>query len=121
MSVQTVLLDFSIDAARLADETARKDVTKAVKAALDKHFTQLKFVYDVQTDDGCLSLFSDRNLTFVNVRLFNVGLVTINIEYYKRDQDAPAFTFDVSIPPTCVSMCVCVCLYVDVRLRRMVV
>lgn len=97
MSVQTVLIDFSIDAVRLADEIARKDLMKLVKAALDKFFTQLKFVCDVQTDDGCLSLFSDRNLTVIQVRIFNAGLVTINIEYYKREQDAPAFTFDVSM------------------------
>lgn len=97
MSVQTVLIDFSIDAARLADEIARKDVMKLVKAALDKYFTQLKFVCDVQTDDGCLSIFSDRNLTFINVRCFNEGLVTVNIEYFKRDLDAPVFTFDVSV------------------------
>lgn len=102
MSVQTVLIDFSIDAARVADKQAQKDLLKLVKVGLDKYFTQLKFVCDVQTDDGSLSMFSDRNLTVISVRFFTVGLLTVNIEYYKRDDEAPAFTFDVS-----VRVCVC--------------
>lgn len=96
MSVQTVLIDFSLDAARVADERAQRDVLQLVKVGLDKYFGQLKFVCDVPTADGRLSIFSDRELTVITVRVFVVGLLTVNIEYYKRDDEAPAFTFDVS-------------------------
>lgn len=105
MSVQTVLVDFAIDAGRLVDELSRRDVLRVVKECLDKFFTELKFVNDVQTADGCLSMFSDRERTLITVRCFVAGLVTINIEYYKRDDEAAAFTFDVSV---------CVCVYESV-------
>lgn len=96
MSVQTVLLDFTIDPHRIGDEIGRKDLLKIVKLGLEKYFPNLKFTYDVLTDDGYLVLLSDKNLTFINIRFFNHGIITINIEYFKGEQEQQQFSFDVS-------------------------
>lgn len=97
MSVQTILLDFSIDPHRIADELSRKDLLRHIRTALEKYFAQLKFVFDVQTDDGYLCVFSDQNVTFINVRFFNHGLITLNVEFFKGEFEAARFSFDVSI------------------------
>lgn len=98
MSVQTVLLDFTIDPHRIGDEIGRKDLLKIIKVALEKYFANLKFTYDVLTDDGYLVLLSDKNLTFINIRFFNHGIITINIEYFKAEHEQQHFSFDVSTP-----------------------
>lgn len=97
MSVQTVLLDFTIDPLRIADELTRKDLMRLIRTGLEKYFVQLKFVFDVQTDDGYLCVFSDQNVTFINVRLFSHGLITLNVEYFKAEYAAARFSFDVSV------------------------
>lgn len=60
MSVQTVLLDFSIDPVRIVDEIASKDLLKFIEQGLNKYFENLKFVYDLKTEDGYLCLFTIR-------------------------------------------------------------
>lgn len=97
MSIQTILLDFSVDPTRLADELSQKDLVKLIKVGLDQYFANLKSVYDVLTDDGYLCMFSEKNLIFITVRLFNKGIITINVEYYKADHEVQYFSFDVSI------------------------
>ena len=97
MSAQTVLLDFSIDPSRICDEVARKDLVKIINQGLVSFFPNIKFVYDFQMNDGLVSVFSENNLIFINVRLFVHGIITINIEYYKDDHQLQYFSFDVII------------------------
>lgn len=96
MSVQTVLLDFSIDPVRIVDEIASKDLLKFIKQGLNKYFENLKFVYDLKTEDGYLCLFTDKNLVFIQIRFFNHGIITINIEYYKGETENQIMSFEVS-------------------------
>lgn len=96
MSVQTVLLDFSIDPVRIVDEIASKDLLKFIEQGLNKYFENLKFVYDLKTEDGYLCLFTDKNLVFIQIRFFNHGIITINIEYYKGETENQIMSFEVS-------------------------
>lgn len=96
MSVQTVLLDFSIDPVRIGDEVASKDLLKFIKQGLKKYFENLKFVYDLKTEDGYLCLFTDKNLVFIQIRFFNHGIITINIEYFKGENENQIMSFEVS-------------------------
>lgn len=96
MSVQTVLLDFSIDPVRIGDEVASKDLLKFIKQGLKKYFENLKFVYDLKTEDGYLCLFTDKNLVFIQIRFFNHGIITINIEYFKGETENQIMSFEVS-------------------------
>lgn len=96
MSVQTVLLDFSIDPVRITDEIASKDLVKLIKQGLDKYFENLKFVYDLKTDDGYLCLYTNKNLVLIQIRFFNHGIITINIEYFKGENERQVLSFEVS-------------------------
>lgn len=96
MSVQTILLDFSIEPSRISDVESRKDLVKLLENGLTEHFPQLKLCYELTTADGCLVLFTENQLLYFHVRLFNHGIITINAEYFKLDTDAQVISFDVS-------------------------
>lgn len=96
MSVQTILLDFSIEPSRISDAESRKDLVKLLENGLTEHFPQLKLCYELTTADGCLVLFTENQSLFFHVRLFNHGIITINAEYFKLDTEQQLISFDVS-------------------------
>lgn len=96
MSANTVLLDFSIEPSRINDELSRKDIIKVIKENLEKYFGNLKMIYDMLVDDGYMCIFNDSSATILNVRFFNEGLITINIEYFKKDSDNQRISFEVN-------------------------
>lgn len=96
MSVQTVLLDFSIDPARLGDESGQKTVFSLLETVLKDYVPGLILVADIKIDGGSLKLLTGKRGTSVTVRLFDRGLVTVNIEYYKEDNEEPLISFKVS-------------------------
>lgn len=97
MSVQTVLLDFSIEPSRLSDEVSRKELVKNLHNSLIEYFPELTLIFEAATGDGYLCIFSEKQIVLVNVRLFNQGIITINVEYYKSECEQQRLTFDVSI------------------------
>lgn len=96
MSVQTVLLDFSIESSRISDEVARKELIKLLEKSLLDYFPQIHLLYETTTTDGQLCLFAENQTVFLNVRLFNHGIITINIEYFKGEKEKQLLSFDVS-------------------------
>lgn len=96
MAVQTVLLDFSIEPSRLSDSGSRKDLVKQLQQTLVKYFPEMILIFEVSVNDGYLSIYSEKSTVLLNVRLFNQGIITINIEYYKGDCDHQRLSFDVS-------------------------
>lgn len=95
MAANTVLLDFSIEPTRIADELSRKDMTKVIKENLEKYFGNLKIIYDMLVDDGYMCILNDNAATIFTVRFFNEGLITINIEYWKKESDEQRISFEV--------------------------
>lgn len=95
MAANTVLLDFSIEPSRIADEASRKDMLKVIKENLEKYFGNLKIIYDMLVDDGYLCILSDNAATIFTIRFFNEGLITINIEYWKKEDDSQRISFEV--------------------------
>lgn len=96
MSVQTILLDFSLDPARLGDESGQKTVFSHLETVLKDYVPNLILAADIKIDDGSLKLLTGKRGTTVSVRLFDRGLVTVNIEYYKEDSEEPLINFKVS-------------------------
>ncbi|XP_058122601.1 spermine synthase isoform X1 [Anopheles ziemanni] len=95
MSANTVLLDFSLDPARINDEVSRKDIVRLCKEGLEKYLTGLKISYDMLTADGYLCILNESSSgTIVTIRFFEQGLITINVEYYRRDGDEPKLSFE---------------------------
>lgn len=96
MSVQTVLLDFSIEPDRLSDGISQKEILKQLQQTLSKYFPDIVLIFETSVSDGHLSIFSEKSTVLLNIRLFNQGIITINIEYFKGDCDHQRLTFDVS-------------------------
>jgi spermine synthase len=96
MAANSVLLDFSIDPTRITDELTRKDIVKVIKENVEKFFENLKLIYDMLVEDGYLCILSDGTGVIISLRFFNEGLITLNIEYFKKDSDPPKISFEVS-------------------------
>lgn len=94
MSANSVLLDFSLDPTRINDEVSRKDIVKLCKEHLEKYFPGLKITYDMLTDDGYLCILNAPGAVITTIRFFNQGLITINIEYYRAECEAPKISFE---------------------------
>lgn len=98
MAANTVLMDFSIDPARIIDDCSRKDLLKVIKENLENipNFENIKTSYDLHTTDSYLAILSDSKNLIISIRFFNQGLITINIEYYKEDKGETKITFEVN-------------------------
>ncbi|KAG7299854.1 hypothetical protein JYU34_016874 [Plutella xylostella] len=93
MSVQTILLDFSVDPARLGDECGQRAVFDQLETVLKDYIPNLVLSADVKIDGGSLKLLVGKKGTSVSTRLFDQGLVTVNIEYYKEENEAPLMDY----------------------------
>lgn len=95
MTANIVLLDFSIEASRISDEQSRKDIVKSVKENVEKYFENLKIVYDLLVEgDGYLCIFMSQGV-IITLRFFNEGLITLNIEYFRKEGAPQKITFEV--------------------------
>ncbi|XP_068630307.1 spermine synthase [Battus philenor] len=93
MSVQTLLLDFSIDPARLGDESGQKTVFEQLETVLKEYLPNLILAADIKVEGGSLKVLTGKKGATVSIRLFDRGLVTVNIEYYKEDSEEPLISF----------------------------
>lgn len=98
MSVQTLLLDFSIDPARLGDESGQKAVFGQLENVLKEYIPNLIIAAEIKVEGGSLKVLTGKKGSTVSVRLFDRGLVTVNIEYYKEENEEPLINFKVSPP-----------------------
>lgn len=96
MSAVTVLLDLIIDLSRINNSTGQTDVLKLMEQGLSKYLPQLKQIFDTSTSDGHLYVYSQNGTTFLQLRFFNHGIITINIEFFKNDAEELLISFDVS-------------------------
>uniref|UniRef100_A0A182WAJ1 PABS domain-containing protein n=1 Tax=Anopheles minimus TaxID=112268 RepID=A0A182WAJ1_9DIPT len=95
MSANSILLDFSLDPARIIDEVSRKDIVRVCKDGLEKYLAGLKISYDMLTADGYLCILNETGTgTIVTIRFFEQGLITINVEYYRKDGDEAKISFE---------------------------
>lgn len=94
MSANSVLLDFSLDPTRINDEVSRKDIVKLCKEHLEKYISGLKITYDMLTEDGYLCILNAPGAVITTIRFFNQGLITVNIEYFRAESEAPKITFE---------------------------
>lgn len=99
MAANSVLLDFSIEPMRITDESARKDIAKVVKENLEKYFESLKIAFEMQIEgDGflCILMSHPNPGVIITLRFFNEGLITLNIEYLRKEGENPRINFEVS-------------------------
>ncbi|CAF4904522.1 unnamed protein product [Pieris macdunnoughi] len=105
MSVQSVLIDFSLDSARLADESGQKSVFEQLQTMLKEYIPNLLLAAEISLDGGSLKILTGTKGVTVSIRLFDRGLVTINVEYYKDDSEDPLITFKTERTPFVTFQC----------------
>ena len=95
MVAHTVLLDFTVSANAIADSEKRLNLKSSIANVLKEHFLGLKPLTESYIDGSLLVLYTGPRGSLITVRGYSEGLVTVNIEYYKRDDEDALLTFEV--------------------------
>ncbi|XP_036219766.1 spermine synthase isoform X2 [Bactrocera oleae] len=96
MTAQTILFDFTVDSERTTDTKQRQEIAKVVRGEVENIFPQVELAYQMTMEDGFFCVFTENKETMITLRIFQQGLVTMNIEYYLEDGKEPLMTFDSS-------------------------
>lgn len=94
MAINTILLDLSVDPLKVVEKhtfhTTIQDVLlKFLPELKETHSTDFK-------NGGFMTTFTAVRDSFVTVRGFPKGFVSINIEYFRDDGEEPLLSFEVS-------------------------
>lgn len=95
MVAHTVLLDFTVSSSMIADIEKRSNLKSTIANVLAEHFTGLKPLTESNIDGSLLVLYTGPRGSLITVRGYTEGLVTLNIEYYKQDDEEALLTFEV--------------------------
>ncbi|XP_037934956.1 spermine synthase isoform X2 [Teleopsis dalmanni] len=96
MAAQTILFDFTVDTEKTSDPKSRQEIAKLLRSELEHIFPQLELAYQMTMDDGYYCVLAENKETIITCRIFNQGLVTINVEYYLEEGKEPIMSFDSS-------------------------
>ncbi|XP_011344913.1 spermine synthase isoform X3 [Ooceraea biroi] len=94
MVAHTVLLDFTVSSSVIADMEKRSGLKSAIANVLAEHFTGLKPLIESNIDGNLLILYTGPRGSLITVRGYTEGLITLNIEYYKQDDQEALLTFE---------------------------
>lgn len=94
MSAHTILLDFTVDPAKIKDEAQITILTTNIENVFRSYVKNLKELYRLKLDEGILKIYSCDSEAVVNLRFYNNGLITFNIEYYTNEEKDLLFPFD---------------------------
>lgn len=95
MVAHTVLLDFTVSSSVIADMEKRSGLKSAIANVLAEHFAGLKPLTESNIDGSLLVLYTGPRGSLITVRGYTEGLITLNIEYYKQDDQEALLTFEV--------------------------
>lgn len=96
MVAHTVLLDFTVSSNVISDAEKRLNLKSSIVNVLNDNFVGLKKLTETSVDDGFIVLYSGPKNSLITVRGYPQGLVTINIEYYKLEDDEALMTFETT-------------------------
>jgi spermine synthase len=94
MSVNTILMDFSVDPSTVKNESQVSQVCSNIENVLREHLTSLKTLTTVPFDADTLKLYSFDGGVAATLRVFNTGLITLNIEFLKAEAQESHLTFE---------------------------
>ncbi|XP_075232561.1 spermine synthase isoform X1 [Lycorma delicatula] len=94
MAVNTIMLDFSVSASKVTDNKERQVLKESVQKVLSSFVSELKLEYETEmSGGGFLIVLSATRGTFITLRGFPQGIISVNIEYYKGDSDEHLLSF----------------------------
>ncbi|XP_012272731.1 spermine synthase [Orussus abietinus] len=94
MVAHTVLLDFTIPDNIIIDPEKRSNLKSTIANVLCEYLVGLKLLMESNLDGSWIVLYTGPRDSLVTIRGYTEGLVTLNIEYFKRDDEAPLLTFE---------------------------
>ena len=96
MAVNTILVDFVVEKDVVGDRHQRDLLLMNIEASLNEFIRNIKAKEYLEMPDGFLQLLTADKGVFVTVRGFVQGHITINIEYYKGEEDPPLISYELS-------------------------
>ncbi|KAH8345869.1 uncharacterized protein Dana_GF24990, isoform B [Drosophila ananassae] len=95
MAAQTILFDFTLDKDKTGDEKQRQDVAKILRNELEHIFPQLELAYCMESpENGYFAVLHENKDTVITVRIFQHGLLTLNVEYFLPEGKEPVLSFE---------------------------
>lgn len=101
MAVNTLLLDFSVDPAQVQNDNQSSAFLTKMENILRDYLTNLKLINNFSLEGSTIKLFTSDFGTITTLRVYTHGLITINIEYFKGDNQEPVLSFQVSCSTLC--------------------
>lgn len=95
MVVHTVLLDFTVPSNVIADVEKRSNLKLTVANVLREHFDGVTPLTESDIGGSLLVLYTGPRGSLITLRGYTEGLITLNIEYYKRDDEEALLNFEV--------------------------
>lgn len=72
-------------------------LAETIESILKDYLANLKSLNTLNIDGGLFKLYSSDFGAITNLRIYNNGLITINIDYYKEEKQEPLLTYEVCI------------------------
>ncbi|XP_043269615.1 spermine synthase isoform X1 [Venturia canescens] len=94
MVAHTVLLDFTVSANVIVDLDERSNLKSTIANVLGDHFNGLKTLTELNIERSFVILYAGPKGSLITVRGYPEGLITLNVEYYKQDDEEALLTFD---------------------------
>ncbi|XP_011502998.1 PREDICTED: spermine synthase isoform X1 [Ceratosolen solmsi marchali] len=94
MVAHTVLLDFTVPTNQILDIEKQANLKSNITNVLKEHLVGLKHLTESSIDGSLVILFSGPKSSLITVRGYTEGLVTVNIEYYKPDDEEALLSFE---------------------------
>lgn len=99
MPLQTIMMDFHTKYSSQVKEELIKEQNKMIQdiqPILNKFIPDLKFVQSIELEDGVASIFVGIKSTMITIRCLNVGVVTINVEYFKNETEEELLPYNTA-------------------------
>ncbi|KAK3926767.1 Spermine synthase [Frankliniella fusca] len=96
MTVNTILLDFSVEKDVVADRHKRDLAIMNIESALNEFIHNSAKKDFLEMPGGFLQVLTADRGVFITVRGYVEGLISINIEYFKGDEEPPLFNYELS-------------------------
>ncbi|XP_014214974.1 spermine synthase [Copidosoma floridanum] len=87
MTVQTILLDFRVSPTDVTDLGKKHFLKHNFVETLKGHFENFETIKEIDQEDGFFILCSGSQGNIITVRGYVDGTVTVNIEFYKKDDE----------------------------------
>ncbi|XP_015836536.1 spermine synthase isoform X2 [Tribolium castaneum] len=94
MSVNTILMDFSVDPSAVKNDSQVSVVSSNIENVLREYLANLKTLTTIRLETDVLRLYSSDGGLSATLRIFNTGLITLNIEYLKGESQEALLSFE---------------------------